>query len=79
MDIFEFMKTHGLPWAGMAIAAYAFWVQVVIPGRDRHFQFLDKIESAMVEMAKTQTAIMSEVASLVQRVEGDSRNGKSNL
>jgi hypothetical protein len=79
MDIVEFMKTHGLPWAGMAIAAYAFWVQVVIPGRDRHFQFLDKIESAMVEMAKTQTAIMREVAELVQRVEGDSKNGKSNL
>jgi len=79
MDIFDFMKTHGLPWAGIAIAAYAFWVQVVIPGRDRHFQFLDKIEGAMLEMAKTQTAIMNEVASLVQRVDGDSKHGKHNL
>lgn len=79
MDIFDFVKSHGLPWAGIAIAAYAFWVQVVIPGRDRHFQFLDKIEGAMIEMAKTQNAIMREIAELVQRVEGEDRHGKSNL
>ncbi len=71
MDFFEFAKSHGLPWAGFAIAGYAFWVQVVIPGRDRHFQFLDKIESAMDELTKAQATILNHISSC----ERNTKNG----
>jgi hypothetical protein len=74
MDFLEFAKSHGLPWAGIAIAAYAFWVQVVIPGRDRHFQFLDKIESAMNELSKAQATILNHIANCEHRNE-DSKHG----
>lgn len=75
MDFLEFAKSHGLPWAGIAIAAYAFWVQVVIPGRDRHFQFLDKIESAMDELSRAQATILNHIANCEHHTREDSKHG----
>lgn len=62
MDFLDFVKSHGLPWAAILVTGYAFWVQVVIPGRDRHFQFLDKIETAMDELSKAQATILNHIS-----------------
>lgn len=69
MDLLDFVKSHGLPWAAITIAAYAFWVQVVIPGRDRHFQFLDRIQSAMDELARAQATILNHLSQCEQHEE----------
>lgn len=65
MDIMALLKDVGIPAAGLV----AMFIYVVLPLKDRHLKFLDKIELTIDKITLTQDKIVDSQNLIVQEIE----------
>lgn len=65
MDIMSLLKDVGIPAAGLV----AMFIYVVLPLKDRHLRFLDKIELTIDKITQTQDKIVDSQNIIVQEIE----------
>lgn len=65
MDFMTFAKEIGIPAAGLV----AMFVYVVLPLKDRHLKFLDKIELTIDKITETQDKIVDSQNLIVEEIE----------
>lgn len=65
MDFVSIAKDVGIPAAGLI----AMFIYVVLPLKDRHLRFLDKIELTIDKITETQDKIVDSQNLIVQEIE----------
>lgn len=65
MDFMSIAKEFGIPAVGLA----AMFFYVVLPLRDRHLKFLDKIELTIDKITETQDKIVDSQSLIVNEIE----------
>lgn len=65
MDLVSIVKDVGIPAAGLL----AMFIYVVLPLKDRHLKFLDKIELTIDKITQTQDKIVDSQNLIVSEIE----------
>jgi len=69
----NWIQTVGLPTASLVAIGYGFWTasqwmatHLVLPLRDRHFEFLDSMSKTLKTIADTQEAMAAEIGAIAR-------------
>lgn len=75
MDFVQFVEKLGLPTAQLVAVVLGIWQafrwsakEVIIPARDRHFKFMDTVETGVKAMADSQKVILENQGTVVAEV-----------
>ena len=76
MDAVQIIREFGLPTMVLVVMGYGLWQcsawiarELIVPMRDRHFAFLNSIESTLNAVVQTQQSLVTTQQNLLDEVE----------